>query len=151
MKEHNTCFLKKNLLEHGNASAYLLVGVRKEEKDYLRLISALVDSVKGGGRLSHYRFLLSLFSLLLVLEKRRLGVKLRAYSEAASLIEYGKDVKSLTIAAKLALLSNESVLNQSLAEQAIMETSKYSDASLVENIIFKYPQIKVKSIPFMSL
>ncbi|XP_043665146.1 uncharacterized protein LOC122627757 isoform X3 [Vespula pensylvanica] len=65
-----------------------------------------------------------------------------AYSEAASLLARRKDVESLTIAAKLALLSNESVLSKSLVEQAIMEALKNSDTSLAENIILKFPHIK---------
>ncbi|KAL2748138.1 gem-associated protein 5 isoform X1 [Vespula maculifrons] len=69
-------------------------------------------------------------------------VKLGAYSEAASLLARRKDVESLTIAAKLALLSNESVLSKSLVEQAIMEALKNSDTSLAENIILKFPHIK---------
>ncbi|XP_046831428.1 gem-associated protein 5 isoform X2 [Vespa crabro] len=73
-------------------------------------------------------------------------VKLGAYSEAASLLARRKDVECLTIAAKLALLSNESVLSKSLVEQAIMEALKNSDISLAENIILKFPQIKYLEI-----
>lgn len=77
-------------------------------------------------------------------------VKLGAYSEAASLLARRKDVECLTVAAKLALLSNESVLSKSLVEQAIMEALKNSDTSLAENIILKFPQIKVNIIHFMG-
>ncbi|KAL2745071.1 gem-associated protein 5 isoform X1, partial [Vespula maculifrons] len=69
-------------------------------------------------------------------------------SETAPLIKYKKDVKTWTIV-KLTLLSIESVSNKSLAERALMEVLKNLDKSLVENIILKFPDIKIKCIHFM--
>ncbi|KAF7404493.1 hypothetical protein HZH66_003399 [Vespula vulgaris] len=80
---------------------------------------------------------------------QRLSLLQLSNSETAPLIKYKKDVKTWTIV-KLTLLSNESVLNKSLAERALMEVLKNLDKSLVENIIWKFPDIKIKCIHFMS-
>ncbi|KAI4503668.1 hypothetical protein M0802_001071 [Mischocyttarus mexicanus] len=69
-------------------------------------------------------------------------VKLGAYSKAASLLSRRKDVDSLIIAAKLALLSNENILSKSLVEQALMEALKNIDISVATDIIQRFPKIK---------
>ncbi|XP_015184665.1 PREDICTED: gem-associated protein 5 [Polistes dominula] len=69
-------------------------------------------------------------------------VKLGSYSEAASLLARRKDVDSLIIASKLALLSDENVLSKSLAEQALIESLKNSAVSNAKYIIERFPQVK---------
>lgn len=73
-------------------------------------------------------------------------VKLGAFSEAASLLARRKDVESLITAAKLAMLSNDNILNKSLVEQAVTEALKNSDISVAKDIILKFPQIKYLNV-----